>query len=387
MTDYKVGDRIRITKNYANNPRGSYFVGLEGTIIGIHTYIYMKPDMVPEIGMEEIPLTENEIELIKENKTMTTLALIANTSGCTIVVDGTVTTIANDHPNFEAIQDAYAQGDSEAVLSLMSIRKTLEAYTDGNIRIEGDRIFYGNRNMSAHGLGKRIIKLMADGREGFAQPLINFMENLMLNPSFRAVEGLYEWLEKSSLPITPDGYFIAWKIVREDFKDHHTGKFDNSPGCVVEIPRNQVNEDPNQICSSGLHFCSNEYLPQYGGFFGSSSSRIMMVKVNPKDVGAFPKDYNISKGRCCRYQVVKEVTSAEIEAVSAPKASAVFKTDTVKVVDKIETRSQTTRQEIDLVFADGSRQKTKVRLGDTIDFTQKGDIVTLQPSGRTVKIV
>lgn len=317
----------------------------------------------------------------------TTLALIANSTGCTVVVDGKVTTIANDHPNYEAIQDAYATGDAETVVTLMSIRDTLETYSEGNIRIEGDRILYGDRDMSAHGLGKRIIKLMAEGREGFAQPLMNFMENLMLNPSYRAVEGLYEWLERSNLPITPDGCFIAWKIVRDDYTDHHTGKFDNSPGCVVEIPRNQVNEDPNQTCSSGLHFCSNDYLPQYGGFFGGNGSRTMMVKVNPKDVGAFPHDYNISKGRCCRYQVLKEVTPGEIEKVSGPKSSAILKDTATKVVDKIETRSQATRQEIDLVFADGTRQKTKVRLGDTIDYTQKGDVVTLQPSGRTIKIV
>ena len=316
--------------------------------------------------------------------TTNTLALIANSTGATVVVNGEVSTIANDHPNFEAIQDAYAQGDVEQVLTLMSVRKTLEDYSGGNIRVEGDRIFYGDRDMSAHGLAKRILRLMREGREVFAQSLMAFMENLMLNPSYRAVEGLYEWLEKSNLPITPDGHFIAWKIVREDYKDLRTDTFDNSVGCVVEIARNEVDENPDQTCSSGLHFCSNDYLPHFGK---GGKRRIMMVKVNPRDVGAFPRDYNTSKGRCCRYQVIAEVTEAEVETKFENNTSGLYQGEgEAKVVDKIETRSLGDRQEIDLVFTDGTRQKTKNRLGDTIDFTQKGNVVTLQPSGRTITI-
>jgi hypothetical protein len=316
---------------------------------------------------------------------MKNIALIANSTGCTVVIGTKVTTVANDHPNYQAIQDAYAEGDIEAVVTLMSIRDTINTIGRGVVRVEGDQLFYGDRPVS-NGLAKRIIKLLQEGREGFAKPLIAFMENVMQNPSFRAVEGLYEWLERSKLPITPDGCFIAWKIVRNDYRDHYTGKFDNSVGQVVEVARNQVNEDPNQTCSNGLHFCSNEYLPHYGNIHGGS--RIMMVKVNPRDVGAFPKDYNISKGRCCRYEVIGEVTAAETETVFKDVKSGVYKVPTRKgkTVAHLET-SVTDRAEIILVFTDGTKQRTKNRLGDTIGFDQNGAVVTLQPSGRQITIV
>jgi hypothetical protein len=319
-----------------------------------------------------------------------TLAMIVNASGATVVIGTAIHTIANDHPNFEAIQEAYAEGDAEQLETLISVTKTLESYGQGVIRITGGKLFYGDREVST-GLARRIIKLMNEGRENFAKPLIAFMENVLLNPSKRAVDELYEWLEKSNLPITECGSFIAWKIVRKDFKDVYTGKFDNSPGKVVEVARNEVDENSDRTCSYGLHICSNEYLPHYGNVSGGSST-IVMVKVNPRDVVAFPKDYNTAKGRVSRYEVLQEVTLAETDTKFANNKSGVYR-EPVKAskaaalpkrVTKLETRGD--RAEITLVFSDGTKQVTKNRLGNTLGFDQVGDTVTLRPSGRTIKI-
>ena len=67
------------------------------------------------------------------------------------------------------------------------------------------------------------------------------------------------------------------------------------------MPRNQVNDDKNQTCSEGLHFCSQEYLGSFGG------DRVMILKINPKDVVSIPSDYNRSKGRACRYEIIAEL--------------------------------------------------------------------------------
>lgn len=312
---------------------------------------------------------------------MKNLALIVNSTGCTVVVGTEVTSIASDHPNYQAIQDAYADGDAELVQTLMSIRKTINSVGGGHVRVENGQLYYGDRLVS-NSLAKRIVKLLQEGREGFAKPLIAFMDNVMLNPSFRAVEGLYEWLEKSNLPITEDGCFIAWKIVGQNYMDLYSGKFDNSVGKVVEVARNEVDEDPNRTCSKGLHFCSNDYLPHYGNMI---TNRIMMVKVNPRDVGAFPKDYNISKGRTCRYEVIGEVSFSETTTFHEKTPSGVYKAP-IKKVTQLET-STTDRAEITLVFNDGTKQKTKNRLGDTIAYEQKGNTVILKPSGRQISII
>ena len=125
----------------------------------------------------------------------------------------------------------------------------------------------------------------------------------MENPSLRAVEELYGFLEVCMLPITEDGHFLAYKKVRSDFKDIYSGTMDNSVGQVLDMPRNSVDEDKDRTCSSGLHFCAKSYLSHFGSW-NSSGNRVVVVKINPRDVVAIPSDYNNAKGRTCRYEVV-----------------------------------------------------------------------------------
>ena len=63
------------------------------------------------------------------------------------------------------------------------------------------------------------------------------------------------------------------------------------------------NEDKNQTCSSGLHFCSLDYLPNFGRGDGN---RVVILEIDPADVVSIPSDYNNAKGRACRYKVISE---------------------------------------------------------------------------------
>ena len=148
-------------------------------------------------------------------------------------------------------------------------------------------------------------------REGFSvTPLVLFLENLMQNPSNRSVTELYRFLERSNMPITPDGHFLAFKKVRDDYKDVHSGTFDNSVGQVVSMERNQVDDDKDRTCSNGLHFCSEDYLANFSG------ERIMILKINPRDVVSIPSDYGDTKGRCCLYEVIGELENTEKQTIS-----------------------------------------------------------------------
>jgi hypothetical protein len=145
-------------------------------------------------------------------------------------------------------------------------------------------------------------------QEGFPiEPMVNFMENLYKNPSKRAVTELYGFLEKGNLPITPDGHFLAYKRVREDYLDCHSGTMDNSVGKIVEMERHDVDDNKDNTCSTGLHFCSMSYLSSFSG------ARTVIVKINPADVVSIPSDYNDAKGRTCRYKVIGEVDSDTVD--------------------------------------------------------------------------
>ena len=217
-----------------------------------------------------------------------------------VVIGNKSHTISSTHITYNKVLDAIKAGDWETVKDVIEPKKVVLNYGAGNVSIQGETLFWKGAEMH-NALSKRMIQMLQDGFP--IEPLVLFMENLLSNPSFRAVNELYGFLEKNSLPITPDGYFLAYKKVRNDYMDIHSGTFNNSVGYVCEMERNKVDDNQNNTCSAGLHFCSKEYLPN----FGSSDSRIMILKINPADVVSIPTDYNNSKGRACKYVVIGEL--------------------------------------------------------------------------------
>lgn len=226
-----------------------------------------------------------------------------------VVIGNTSHTISKTHISYNAVLTAIKAQDWDAVQDVIEPKKVILNYGAGNISIQGETLFW--KGVEFHSsLTDRMITML---QEGFPiEPMALFMENLMQNPSYRSVQELYGFLEKNNLPITPDGHFLAYKKVRDNFFDVHSGTMDNSVGNTVEMVRNTVNDDATQTCSAGLHFCSESYLDHFGG------ARIVIVKVNPRDVVSIPVDYNNSKGRACRYVVVGELGVSISEAFTAP---------------------------------------------------------------------
>lgn len=231
-----------------------------------------------------------------------------------IVVDGKPHTINKTHVTYEQLKKAIIADDMQAVRELIEPKKVVLNYAQGNVTISDGNFHWKGRPMH-NALSTKMIDML---REGFPiDPLTNFMHNLMENPSKQAVEELYGFLEKGALPITPDGHFLAYKKVRDDYKDCHTGTISNHVGAVVEMPRNEVDDRRDNTCSAGLHFCSQEYLKSFSG------ARTVILKINPRDVVSIPSDYNNTKGRCCRYEVVGELDVAPEQAFTRPvQASA-----------------------------------------------------------------
>lgn len=137
------------------------------------------------------------------------------------------------------------------------------------------------------------------------KPLTNFLRNLMDNPSSDSVKQLYRFVEHTKLPLTEDGYILAYKIITHDYKDKYSKSIDNSVGTTVSMARSLVDDNPDHTCSSGLHFCSWGYAT---GFFNNySTDRMVVIKINPADVVSIPTDYGNEKGRCCKYTVLYEI--------------------------------------------------------------------------------
>lgn len=235
-------------------------------------------------------------------KTNTGSKMIGSESFITLVMNGEIITADSTHPNFERAHVLLTKGDVEGVAALLNTKQALKVFSKGDIKIIGHKVMYKDVVFDT-GITQRIVREMYNERP--YEHLVNFFEKLMQNPSRDAVYQLYGFLVHNDIELADDGDFYAWKRVSDDYKDLATGKFDNSPGTIVKMPRNQVDEDKNKTCSCGLHVAAKSYLPHYGGGRG----RIIQVKVNPRDVVAIPIDYDNAKMRVCRYKVMVDVTA------------------------------------------------------------------------------
>lgn len=299
---------------------------------------------------------------------------IINATGATIVIGADTYSIRKDHVSYNSIIEEL-NGDKrpDVLRNLLDVKQAIATLTEGKVTVVDDKVLVNGGEVNTS-LTQRILALVKNNQNGLAKPLIAFLENIMQNPSRRAVQGLYDWLEKSDLPITDDGHFIAWKIVGPNFMDLYSGKFDNSPGTVVEVARNEVDEDPDKTCSYGLHFCSSGYLPHYGQAEGN---KVVMVKVHPADVVAFPRDYNTAKGRACKYTVIQEVDREGCKTMFAD--TPVISTTTV------EGFYHNSNGNITLIMSDGTEKNTDTYGNGDYDFEAR-DIgsIKLIPSGRIV---
>lgn len=230
-----------------------------------------------------------------------------------IITDNTLSLYYNGKPytvsksavspqDWERIKNALKDGDLGEVVRRIDTATAVKTHFEGEIEVRNGQLVYKGQVIDTYP-AQRAIDFM---REGLPyRPLLNFIQRLEANPSYRARQDLYKFLEHGGNPLTDDGHFLAYKKVkRVDGKlvDIYTRTFSNEPGVTVQIPRNQVDEDPQRTCSHGLHVCSYTYLPHFGT---GCADEVVVVKVDPADVVAIPTDYHNTKMRVCRYQVLE----------------------------------------------------------------------------------
>jgi hypothetical protein len=230
--------------------------------------------------------------------------IITSSGTINLVKDGRPYSVAPDHVNYSRIVAALKSKSYDGLEAMIDVAANVflaaqDTTESDNIEVKNGLIYYKGFIVD-NSLTRRIIEMIQGGFP--FQPMVNFLENLMQNPSSRAIRELYDFLEVNSLPITEDGYLLAYKRVREDWKDFYTGTIDHGIGTRPKMDRNLVDDNKDRTCSSGLHFCSLAYLSEYHGGEG----RAIIVKINPRDVVSIPTDYANAKGRCCEYEVIGE---------------------------------------------------------------------------------
>ena len=233
---------------------------------------------------------------------------ILTDNSLTVVIDGKAHTMANTHPSFLLAQEALKSEDYDRLQNLFDVSKAVGEYLDeaAGIEVKDGAVYYD---------GECIHNLVVDKILDFMrknlpyQPLVKFLGKLMNNPSHRAVDELYKFLEHKNMPLTPEGNFLAYKGVKSDFTDFYSGKFDNSVGSVLEMRRGGVCDDARHGCSAGFHAGSYNYAKGYA----SGGGHLLVVEIDPSDVVSVPYDCECQKLRTSKYKVIAVYETIEEE--------------------------------------------------------------------------
>lgn len=220
--------------------------------------------------------------------------------------------VESSHPNWKQVLAAYKQGNYDELIDLIDVKTAINKKFDGKFSIVGETVYYNGEPVHGY-LFDRIIFFMRNNLP--FERLVKFAENLYLNPSNRARQELYKFLEHKNMPITEDGCFLAYKGVQNDFwsktggkikvlkgKVNDEGKIYNGVGEEIIVDRGDVDDNCNNTCSKGIHAGSVSYATDFAG----GNGKIVIVKINPKDCVSVPTDCDGQKLRTCSYTVIGE---------------------------------------------------------------------------------
>jgi len=239
-------------------------------------------------------------------------------------IDGRPYNLSAGHNNFRLVVAELSKPypDIQRIKALCDVQRAVCEYSGQTVSVKNGEVLYGGE--AVHGV--IVDRILAFMREGLPyKPLLRFLENLMKNPSARSRQELYGFLEAlnnkengaPSITLTSDGCFLAYKGVRDDYYSLTSGSVRlvkgkvrdgyilNKVGEKIEMERGKVDDNCNRTCSFGLHCGSYGYAQGFAGATG----RLVIVKVNPKDVVSIPTDCNAQKCRTCAYEVVSEAVN------------------------------------------------------------------------------
>lgn len=301
VTDIQGGDTVWYRVQFDNGYNNTYQAHNLEVIMKAEESIYDKP-------VEE-PVAVN---------------FIVSSMAISLMCDGKMQLIDSTHPYFKEVKKYLEEGNYSKASTLMDIKKAIEHFSEGALKIESGRITF--RGAEIHNaMSQKIVNMMANGDEGF-KAFAKFLAKVLENPSLSTRERLMEFAAAEDIGISPNGDLICYKNVKAGYIPSRAGGwdrvdgewqyfadlyYDNSVGKVCEMPRSEVDDVDSNTCSHGLHVMSLYYAKSCWG----TSGHTMVVEVDPVDFVSIPTDYNNSKARVSRYKVVRELEREELDSL------------------------------------------------------------------------
>lgn len=230
------------------------------------------------------------------------LRYVSSEDGVIVILNGRHRSVSSHDEKFEAFRAALLGGAVEQdLLDLLDgsnsrLQWALTNATDLLV-VDGAVTFKGR--LLPTSISARLQKMLSSGYD--LVPLSCFMSRLAEHPSPGMMPEIYDFLESSQLPLTRDGFLVAYAVATKGFTDPQTNLHDLRAGRTCEIPRSIFDDDLTP--PRGLRFYTFSQMP-------SGVEHAMLVQIDPADITLVDQRKSRSNESfaylTCRYAVLQE---------------------------------------------------------------------------------
>jgi len=276
---------------------------------------------------------------------------IINNTAIVFFFDNKPVKVEKTAPEYTRILSAFdlPSGQQEEVINAILNERVGEYDKDG-FTISPESVSYDGETLPDI-LADKVRAIAAEGLP--VKLFANFWENLNNNPSASSVRELYDFLAYKELPITEDGFFIAYKGVASNGLSVHgntktkvlqgivdnNGKIQNNVGDTIEVKRWDVDDNRDNGCSFGLHVGSMDYATTWG-------EQTLVVKVNPADVVSVPTDCGCQKCRVSKYEVIDSYQNEIKNAITDSEGNPMESVEAAEYEDFLRSIDQFCREQM-----------------------------------------
>lgn len=228
-------------------------------------------------------------------------------------------TVHESNLNYKPLYEALMNDRLNEALDLIDENQVINKVTNGRVQVIGDKVLLDGSELHSSET-KKLIDLVSEGKA--PDRWFRFIEKLHANPSYNCRMQAYNFINHAGMCMTETGNLIGYKGVQDNFYSQHgntnntiiqgsvngSGQILNNPGSTIEMNRINVDDNPDNGCSSGLHVGSHKYADSWAG----ESGKLLLIEYSPTDIVSVPNDCNHEKLRVCKYQVIEECNGRQV---------------------------------------------------------------------------
>ena len=251
---------------------------------------------------------------------MKSLPVILTSNFITVINGGKSLSLPSSDGRFASAVEAFKNRDFDTLVSIIDKPALIAKYTQGRVKVFNGFVMVNDKEVE----GPIVERILGFAEQGLPfEPLVKLLDNLYKNTDENIRAKLFQFIEHNNLPITENGAFIVYKLVKADGSPpyYNAAFFEQLPngltksvnkyrvGGVYTMPRENAIKGGGECSSGAVLYAGNKNY--FGGQFQgdiyvrNNGYKMLLAEVYPQDV-CNVSAIEASKLATCKIRIISE---------------------------------------------------------------------------------